>query len=161
MALERYEPRSLLAQFNDEMNRVFGDATGTLPMGSPLSGGAWRPAVDIHENDDAYLIDVEVPGIDPKDVEITLNNDVLTLSGERVERSDNAEKSVQREGERAPARHVERRYGRFMRRFTLPETADEDAVEARAEHGVLHITVPKKEQSRPRRIEVKDASASS
>lgn len=156
MAMQRYQPSTLLQQFNDEINRMFMGQMDTVPAGS---GGTWRPAIDIHESDDAYVIDAEVPGIDPKDIEITLRNGVLTMSGERVYQYDNADEQATESGRRAPTRHVERRYGRFVRRFTLPDTADEESVEAHAEHGVLRVTVPKKAQSQPRRIEVKSQTS--
>lgn len=154
MAIQRYEPSTLLQQFNDEINRMFYGQADDVPA---ISGSSWRPAIDIHENDQAYLIDAEVPGIDPKDIEITLRNGVLTLSGERSYHYDSARDKANAESGNAAnmTRHVERRYGRFVRRFTLPDSADADAVEAHAENGVLQVTVPKKAQSQPRRIEVK------
>lgn len=154
MAIQRYQPSSLLQQFNDEINRMFVGETDAVPA---VAGGSWRPAIDIHENDEAYLIEAEVPGIAPNEIEITLRNGVLTMSGERVYNHDSAEVGETRGANgksREPARLVERRYGRFVRRFTLPDTADEDAIEARADHGVLKVTVPKKAQTQPRRIEV-------
>ncbi|MGB7754680.1 MAG: Hsp20/alpha crystallin family protein [Salinisphaera sp.] len=163
MAIQRYQPSSLLQQFNDEINRMFVGETDAVPA---VAGGSWRPAIDIHETDQAYLIEAEVPGIEPKDIEITLRNGVLTMSGERVYRHDTVEAGESKgqtngpaSGDshrpaREPARLVERRYGRFIRRFTLPDTADEEAIEARADNGVLKVTVPKKAQTQPRRIEV-------
>lgn len=158
MAIQRYQPSSLLQQFNDEINRMFVGQTDALPASA---GGTWRPAIDIHESDDAYVIDAEVPGIDPKDIEITLRNGVLTMSGERAYRYDSDESKSDAAGSRThePARHVERRYGRFVRRFTLPDTADEEAVGAHAEHGILRVTVPKKAASQPRRIEIKQSAS--
>ncbi|WP_423820640.1 Hsp20/alpha crystallin family protein [Salinisphaera sp. SPP-AMP-43] len=158
MAIQRYQPSSLLQQFNDEISRMFLGQTDALPSGM---GDQWRPAIDIHENDEAYLIDAEVPGVDPAAIEITLRNGVLTVAGERSYHYDSSKAKenggalVSEEMTREPTRHIERRYGRFVRRFTLPDTADEDAVEARADKGVLHIKVPKKTQTQPRRIEIK------
>lgn len=154
MAIQRYQPSNLLQQFNDEINRMFLSQTDAVPA---VAGGNWRPAIDIHENDQAYLIEAEVPGVEPKDIEITLRNGELTISGERVYHYDSAKGSNgsdSSEARRDPARLVERRYGPFVRRFTLPDTADEDAIEARADNGVLRVTVPKKAQTQPRRIEV-------
>lgn len=157
MAIQRYQPSSLLQQFNDEISRMFYGRTDAVPA----LAGSWRPAIDVHENDGAYLIEAEVPGIEPADIEITLRNGVLTMSGERVYQHDSAtgsESVDSQERGRDPARLVERHYGRFVRRFTLPDTADEDAVEAHADNGVLKVTVPKKAQTQPRRIEVKTNS---
>ncbi|MGN8159428.1 Hsp20/alpha crystallin family protein [Salinisphaera sp. RV14] len=158
MAIQRYEPSTLLQQFNDEINRMFHGQADDVPA---VYGGSWRPAIDIHESDEAYLIDAEVPGIDPGDIEITLRNGVLTLSGERNYHYDSAQDKPDDESGNTGhmTRHVERRYGRFVRRFTLPDTADADAVEAHAENGVLQVTVPKKAQSQPRRIEVKSTTS--
>jgi HSP20 family protein len=147
MAIQRYqnrfEPSSLLAQFNDEINRMFVQDNNAFPA---LSGGAWTPNVDIRETGDAYHIEAEVPGVDPQAIEVTLDKGVLTLKGERKE-----EKS----GENGQARYRERRFGSFVRRFSLPETADEDNIDARAEHGVLRLTINKKATSEPRRITVR------
>ena len=148
MAIQRFQPTSsLLQQFNDEINRMFLGETDAVPA---FAGGSWRPAVDIHENADAYLIDAEIPGIDPADIEVTLDKGVLTLKGERKE-----EKS----GENGQARYRERRFGSFVRRFSLPETADEDNIDARAEHGVLRLTINKKATSEPRRITVRSGES--
>ena len=154
MAIQRYQPRnSLLQQFNDEISRMFMGDTDAVPA---FAGGQWRPAVDIHEDENAYLIDAEVPGVDPKDIEVTLEKGVLTLKGERrYEHEKKAEDANQQERGGDQTRYIERSYGRFVRRFSLPDTADEDSVEARAENGVLKLTIPKKPQSQPRRIEVK------
>lgn len=139
----RFQPSSLLAQFNDEINRMFVADNNAFPA---LSGGAWTPSVDIRETGDAYHIEAEIPGVDPQAIEVTLDKGVLTLKGERSE---------QRADENGQARYRERRFGRFVRRFSLPETADEDSVDARAEHGVLRLTIHKKAQSEPRRITVR------
>lgn len=142
MAIERYQPTSLLQQFNNEINRMFTRDESGFPA---LAGGQWSPAVDIRETEEAYFIDAEVPGVDPQAIDVTLEKGVLTLQGERSHESDE---------EQGQTRYVERSYGRFVRRFSLPETADEDNIDARAEHGVLKLTVRKKPQTQPRRIEV-------
>ena len=155
MAIQRFQPTSsLLQQFNDEINRMFLGETDAVPA---FAGGSWRPAVDIHENADAYLIDAEIPGIDPADIEVTLDKGVLTLKGERRSTHEKAaEAAGDNDGGRGEqTRHIERSYGRFVRRFSLPETADENSVEATAENGVLRLSIAKKPQSQPRRIEVK------
>jgi len=146
MALQRYEPNSLLQQFNSEINRLFGRDWGDFGDYPALSSAQWVPAVDVHETPDEYRIEADVPGIDPKDIDVTLENGVLTLKGER-----RAERSTEEGG----ARHIERSYGSFVRRFALPDTADADNVEARADNGVLRLTIKKKAESKPRRIEVK------
>lgn len=143
MSLQRYQPNSLLGQFNNEINRLFARDFDDFPA---LSNAQWVPAVDVHETEDTYLIEADVPGIDPDNIEVTLERGVLTLKGERK-----AEHEVSEKG----ARHVERSYGSFVRRFSLPDTADAENIDARAEKGVLRLTIRKKAESKPRRIEVK------
>lgn len=147
MALQRYEPSSLLQQFNSEINRLFGRDWGDFDDFPALSSAQWVPAVDVRETPDEYRIEADVPGIDPKDIEVTLENGVLTLKGER--------RTEQSTDENGGARHLERSYGVFVRRFALPDTADADNVEAKADNGVLRLTIKKKAESKPRRIEVK------
>lgn len=139
MALVRYQPNSLLQQFNNEINRMF---SGDLPT---AANAQWTPAVDIRESDEGYTLEAEVPGINPKDIEVTLDKGVLTLAGERKDASANDDGSQ---------RHGERIYGRFVRRFSLPDSADADDVQATAENGVLRLIISKKAASQPRRIAV-------
>lgn len=147
MAIQRYPnpagASSLLAQFNNEINRMFTQDSSAFPS---LSAGNWSPAVDVRETDQAYFIEAEVPGVSPEDIEVTLEKGVLTLRGSRSEEKTDAN---------GQARYSERMFGEFVRRFSLPETADEDNIEAHAEHGVLRLTINKKPQSAPRRIAVK------
>ncbi len=151
MTMVRYEPYSLLDRFQRELNRL-----GNLDM-SAFDGGsddasnvvtsAWRPAVDIKEEAEQFVILADVPGVDPKDIEITAENGILTVRGERK-----TEKEAEREG----FRRVERVRGTFYRRFSLPDTADTDAIKARGKDGVLEITVPKHEKVQPRKITVQN-----
>ncbi|HKS93520.1 MAG TPA: Hsp20/alpha crystallin family protein, partial [Gammaproteobacteria bacterium] len=106
----------------------------------------WIPAVDIKEEDQRFLIHADVPGVDPKDIEITMEDGILTLKGER--------KGETRE-ERDGYRRVERVSGQFFRRFTLPDTADAEGVSAKGVNGVLEISIPKQPKAQPRRITVK------
>jgi HSP20 family protein len=106
----------------------------------------WAPSVDISENEKAFTLLADVPGVDPKDIEISMEKGVLTIKGER--KTENVEEDEN-------YRRVERQSGQFYRRFTLPDTADADKIEARSEHGVLKITIPKQEVAVSRRIEVK------
>lgn len=146
MALQRYEPTNVLKQFSDEINQLFG-RNASMPGEFPALGNVqWMPDIDVHETEDEYHIKADVPGVDPKDIDITLENNVLTLKGER-----STEQAKSEEG----ARHVERAYGAFVRQFTLPNTADTENVDARADNGVLHLTIKKTSESKPRKIEVK------
>ena len=106
----------------------------------------WAPSVDISENDNAFTLLADIPGVDPKDIEISMEKGALTIKGER--HTENVE-------EKENYRRVERQSGQFYRRFVLPDSADADKIEATSEHGVLKITIPKQEVSVSRRIEVK------
>ncbi len=106
----------------------------------------WAPSVDISENEKAFTLLADIPGVDPKDIEISMEKGVLTIKGER--QSENVEESEN-------YRRVERQSGQFYRRFTLPDTADADKIEAKSEHGVLTVTIPKQEVAVSRRIKVK------
>ena len=151
MTLVRYEPFSLLDRFQKELNRLGNwDQSGFDGGNDDASNvvtSSWRPAVDIKEEANRFVILADVPGVDPKDIEITAENGVLTVRGERK-----MEKDEEREG----FRRVERVRGTFYRRFSLPDTADTDAIKARGKDGVLEITVPKHEKVQPRKISVQN-----
>ena len=106
----------------------------------------WAPSVDISEDENAFTLLADIPGVDPKDIEISMEKGVLTIKGER--QSENIE-------EKENYRRIERQSGQFYRRFTLPDSADADKIEAKSEHGVLTVTIPKQEVAVSRRIEVK------
>ena len=108
----------------------------------------WAPAIDIREEDTQFVLHADLPGVDPSQIEVTLDNGVLTLRGRR----DLADRD-----ERSGYRRVERLSGEFFRRFALPDTADSNAVKARYAHGVLEVLIPKQAQVMPRRIEVEAA----
>ncbi len=109
---------------------------------------AWMPPVDVRETEDAILVDVELPGMTVEEVDVRVENGVLTVSGEK--------KSEIEEGKEGTNYHlVERRYGRFERSFTLPRTVDAEKVDAQFNNGVLSITLPKAETAKPRRIQIR------
>jgi HSP20 family protein len=137
MSLIRYQPSNLLAQFNDEINRLF-DARN-----NPVT--EWSPAVDVKEMDKQYIIHADIPGVEAKDIDITLEDGVLTIRGERKWQDEQQNESYKR---------VERAYGSFYRRFSLPDTADADSVQAKSSNGVLEIVIPKQEKALPRKIKV-------
>lgn len=145
MAVVRWNP---FREFDELWNR-YNMAQESLGGRESLATQDWRPAVDIRETDKAYEIDVEIPAIDISQVDVSVKDRVLTVSGER--------RDERSEGEGVKAHRVERFYGRFSRSFALPEDADEEAVSARAENGVLYLTVPKREKPQSRTIEVKVA----
>lgn len=143
MSLMRYEPWRGMDQLQDEINRLFSSWSNNE---SSSATADWVPSVDINEFDNSFELHVDVPGVDPKDVEITLDNGVLTISGER--------RYEKQEEEGMMRRRTERAYGRFYRRFILPDTVDADKVKATDHHGVLQISIPKQAKALPRRIKV-------
>ena len=108
--------------------------------------GCWCPSVDIYEDESAFTLNVELSGMEKSDVQINAENDVLTISGERKSIDDD---------KRANYHRVERCYGSFSRSFTMGQAVNQDGINAKMENGMLVITLPKKEESRPRQIEVK------
>ena len=144
--LSRYEPWSAVRQLRDDMNRAFGQALTGTDDGSNVVTSRWMPAVDIQEEDKRFVISADVPGVDPEQIEITMENGVLTIKGERkLETEEEGEKGYRR---------VERMHGTFYRRFSLPDTADAENISAKGKNGVLEIVIPKNAAVQPKRIEV-------
>jgi HSP20 family protein len=145
MAISRYEPWAVVSQLQNEINRVFGNLNDA---DSSSATADWIPAVDVREFVDRFELLVDLPGVDPKQVEITLDNSVLTLSGGRRD-----EQSVEENGEgEVQQQRTERRLGRFHRRFILPDTVDAEKVTATGRNGVLAISIAKHAKAQPRRI---------
>jgi len=147
MTLNYYEPWSLLNQ----MQRVrrlptypglagtSQEETGEVPTSN------WTPAVDIKEEQDRFVLNADIPGVEPSAIDITMENGILMLRGER---------SHETEEERANYRRVERVRGTFYRRFSMPDTADADHISAKFKNGVLEVVIPKYKKLQPRKIEV-------
>lgn len=149
MAIVRYEPWSLLDKFQEEFNRLglFDQMRESADSdNSNVVTSHWRPAVDIREENDRYVIMADLPGVDPKDIEITMEQGVLTIKGERASDKEEAHEGYKR---------VERVRGTFYRRFSLPDSADAEHIEAHGKDGVLEIVLPKLEKVQPRKISVK------
>ncbi len=143
--LTRYEPFGAFRRLRHEMDRAFGEFPARVREAS-TAPSAWAPAVDIREEADGFVIAADVPGVDPESIEVTTEKNVLTIKGERS--------FEQRDESEGRFRRVERLHGTFYRRFTLPETADAEKISANGKHGVLEVTIPKKAEVAPRRIEV-------
>lgn len=147
MALMRYQPLASrfggLSQLHHEINRLF-DSLG-FDDDMMTAATDWTPAVDVVEEQDRYVLHADVPGVDPKDIEITLEDGVLTLRGQRE--ASNIE-------EAKGFRRIERSYGMFFRRFALPDTADAENITAQSKNGVLELVIPKQQKKQPRRITV-------
>jgi len=144
MSLVHYDPWNGMRQLQDDINRLFSSWSTNDSSGVTAD---WVPNVDINEFEDRFQLFVDVPGVDPKEVEITLESGVLTISGERFMQAE-------KETENLVHRRTERGSGRFYRRFILPDTVDADNVKASDRHGVLEILIPKQAKAQPRRIEV-------
>ena len=147
MSLVRYEPWSLLNQLSKEIDQLFDPRRMALSgeQGSDVATADWVPAVDIKEEPDKFVIHADVPGVDPKNIDVSMENGVLTIKGHREE-----EKKEEREG----YKRIERVRGTFYRRFSLPDTADAEKIRAKVKNGVLEIVIPKQEEVQPRRITV-------
>jgi HSP20 family protein len=142
----RWDPFREVGTLQDRMNRMFDEVWGRGHREDESVTGNWMPSVDVKETKDALQLIAELAGIDPKDVEVTVEGGVLTLKGSR-----NFEKAV--EGE--TYHRVERAYGTFERSFTLPTNVDPDRIQAIYKHGVLHLSLPKREEARPKSIAIK------
>jgi HSP20 family protein len=143
-SMSRWNPAVLNAR--DPLFRVFDSLFNQdLLPSEEVSNRNWMPPVDIQETGDTYRLTAELPGLTRDDINITLENNVLRLSGERK-----FEKDVKKEG----FHRIERTYGTFARAFTLPSQVNHDKVEAAFENGLLTITVPKAEQAKPRKIAI-------
>jgi len=147
MNVVRYDPWQVLNETRNELDRLFGRIPNVMNDAdqSRVATSHWSPAVDIREEADKYVLMADLPGVDPKDIEITMENGMLTIKGERkLEEQENHEGYTR----------LERVRGIFHRRFSLPETANVEKISARCHNGVLEICIPKQEKVQPRRISV-------
>ncbi|WP_243370941.1 Hsp20/alpha crystallin family protein [Geotalea sp. SG265] len=144
MALVKYNPFKDLRAMQEEMNHLL-DLAWNRESGEELNEGIWQPPVDIYENPETVVIKAEVPDIDQKDIEVRIENNTLTLRGERKQNTDIRKENYHR---------VERYFGTFQRSFTLPENIAQDQVQASCDRGVLTIVLPKMEETKPKKIKV-------
>ncbi len=140
----RQDPWGVMPRLQDEINRLFGNAREN---DSSSATASWIPLVDIHEYADRFELYVDLPGVDPASVDLTLDGGILTLSGQRA-------LPTSKDSEEAQGRRVERGHGQFYRRFVLPDTVDSEKVNATGSHGVLTVTIPKQAKAMPRRIQI-------
>ncbi len=150
MALVRYEPWHVVNRLHQTLDQVFnnqfnGDGSLSSPEASSSPSVSWVPRVDIHEEKDRFVVLADVPGVDPKDIDITADNGVLTVRGERKVEKRETESGYER---------IERVSGAFLRRFTLPEGANTEQIKAKQINGVLEVTIPKTPAVQPRRISI-------
>ncbi len=141
MAIIHYEPWGLLNQLQKELER----SKETQGNEGSASTAEWAPAVDIKEEADKFVLYADIPGVKTEDIEVNMEAGVLTLKGEKQTEAKTEKESYKR---------VERTSGSFYRRFSLPDSANSDAISAKCKYGVLEITIPKREAVKPKRIDV-------
>src|SRR5262252_5785413 len=141
--LTRWEPFREFASLQDRMNRLFRESYGSDE--NSLTTSSFAPPVDVYEDEHNITLKIEVPGIDEKDIDVRLENNTLTVHGERKFEKEEKEENYRR---------VERQYGSFTRTFTLPTTVNAEGVSAHYDKGVLKIVLPKKAEAKPKQIKV-------
>jgi len=146
MSIVRYDPFRDLRTLQEEVNRLF---TGSMPRGFDDEGiarGAWSPSVDIYENKEQIVLEAELPGMKRDDFDLSVENNIITLRGQR---------QFEKQDESDNYHRVERSYGSFTRSFTLPNTVTAEGANAEYKNGVLRVILPKREETKARRIEIK------
>ena len=144
MTLIKYDHWNQLARMQNELSRLF-DIRQPSQDDDNVAASDWAPAIDIKEEADRFILHADIPGVDPKDIDIHMEDGMLTIRGERE-----SEKKEEREG----YKRIERAFGTFYRRFSLPDTANPEKISAKNKNGVLEITIPKQEKGQARKIEI-------
>src|SRR6516225_7572633 len=147
--ITRWDPFREFSSLQDRMNRLFRDSFGESRE-EALTTGSFAPAVDVYEDEHKVTLKIEVPGVEEKDIDVRVENNTLTVHGER---------KIEKEEKQENYRRVERQYGSFTRSFTLPQTVDSENVSANYDKGVLKISLPKKAEAKPKQIKVNVGSA--
>jgi len=146
MNMIHYDPWRKLQQLQREMGTLFDPLLGTTDESATIATSEWVPAVDIKEEDTQFLVVADIPGVAPENIEVKMENGMLSIKGERKEEIKEEKEGYQR---------IERSCGTFHRRFTLPETADPEGITAKSNNGSLEVTIPKREApAQSRRINV-------
>jgi HSP20 family protein len=143
--LTRWDPFREFSTLQDRMNRLFRESYGPEGREESLTSSTFAPPVDVYEDEHNVMLKIEVPGIDEKDIDVRIENNVLTVHGERKFEKEEKEENFRR---------VERNYGSFTRTFTLPSTVDSEHVSANYDKGILKIALPKKAEAKPKQIKV-------
>ena len=145
MSIVRYDPFRDLRSLQEEVNRLFSTNLTRSFGDESIGRGAWSPSVDIYENKEQIVLEAELPGMKQEDFDLSVENNVITLRGERrFEKTDDSDNY----------HRVERSYGSFTRSFTLPQSVSAEGAKAEYSNGVLRVTLPKREEAKSRRIEV-------
>jgi len=143
--ITRWAPFREISSLQDRVNRLFHESYGPEGREEPLTSTGFAPPVDVYEDEHSVTLKIEVPGIDEKDIDVRIENNVLTVHGERKFEKEEKEENFRR---------VERQYGSFTRTFTLPTTVDAEKVSANYDKGILKIALPKKAEAKPKQIKV-------
>lgn len=148
MSLVRQQPWNTLNrlradQFRNDLSQFFNPNTDSSAKSAEVCD--WVPAVDVKETENEFILHADLPGVAPKDIDVNTEKGLLTIKGQRETHKTDENEGYSR---------IERHFGEFSRRFTLPETADADNINAKYDHGVLQITIPKQTKMQPRKIEV-------
>ncbi len=145
MPIVRWEPFRDLVTTQERLNRLLNETLGRFGGDEGTRTGSWIPAVDIYETEQNVVLKAELPGLDPKDVEVTVHEGTLFLKGERKYESEVKEENYH---------HVERAYGAFSRSLALPASIDQEKVQAEFKDGVLTLTMPKREEAKAKKIKI-------
>jgi HSP20 family protein len=146
MTLTKWDPFKDLVTLQDRMNRLFDESVRNVrPGDEALSSAIWSPAVDIYETEDEVVVKAELPEVNQKDIDVQIENSTLTLRGERKFNKETKKENFHR---------IERAYGSFSRSFTLPSTIDQEKIRADYKDGILKISMPKREETKPKQIKV-------
>jgi HSP20 family protein len=145
MPITLWSPVSELMKMNSQFNRLCDESLDRRTMEGPF--GNWSPAVDLREEDGQYILHADMPGMRKEDIEINVENNVLGITGERRFESESTKDTYHR---------IERAYGKFVRSFTLPVHVVAESINASYKDGVLEVTIPKAEESKPKKISIKD-----
>jgi len=141
----RFDPFDELTTLRNRMDRLFNRFGYNEELDQPVLAGNWMPTTDIQETKDALILKAELPGVDEKDINVEIENNVLTINGERKQEAKTEEKGYER---------IERSFGKFYRAFTLPTNVDATKILAQYQNGVLNITLPKREEAKPKKVHI-------
>jgi HSP20 family protein len=150
--LNRWEPFRGVATLQEQLHRAFGDIFERASEESNLT--SWAPAVDISENEHQLVVKADLPGVDPKDLDIRVENNILTLRGERKFEKVGRSADTEKDAHEGKYLRIERSYGSFARSFSLANTVNAEAIQADYQNGVLTLVVPKREEAKPKQIKV-------
>ena len=145
MAIIRWDPFRDIVTLREKMNRLFEDAVTARGEEKDMISSTWTPSIDIYETENDLVLTAEVPGVEEDDIEIKIEDNTLSLSGDRKFEKETKEENYHR---------IERSYGSFFRSFTIPRNVDQEKIKAEHDNGVLKISMPKKPESKPKKVKV-------